>query len=358
MKSNFLLSSVFKKELVDFFKNIALMVKSGIPLNESMTVLLQQTKNKTFRNFLEDLKTQLEHGSSLSKALEKYHAQIGDMALNIIKAGEINGTLDTNLKYLADILTHNRELGQKINSALIYPKIVIGITFIVGGGISIFILPKLIPLFKSLDVELPLATRILLYISTFLQDHGIIAFTGVAIVFILFTISRKIPIFRWIYHTAAINMPFFGKLFRDYQLALFNQIFGTLFRSGLTIKETLMATSQAMTNVRYQKALTKATARLTSGVPLATILGQYPKLFPKNVTALVAVGEQSGKLEETFTYLSTYYENEVEVQTKRLPTLLEPVILVLIGVVVGFIALAVIAPIYELTSGISKGKDM
>jgi type IV pilus assembly protein PilC len=354
MANSYSLKSAFKKELVDFFKNVALMVKSGIPLNESMVVLIQQTKNKAFKAFLEEIKKQMERGETLSKALTPYRAEIGDMALNIIKAGEINGTLDVNLKYLADIMTHNRELHQKINSALIYPKIVLTLTFLLGGGISMFVLPKLIPLFKSINVKLPLATRILLAISQFVENHGIVAFGTTIVVVILFIVSKKIPAFRWVYHTISIRIPFFGKLFRNYQLALFNQIFGTLFRSGLTIKETLTATAEAMTNVRYKSALLKATDRLTSGVPLATILGNHPKLFPKNVIALVAVGEQSGKLEETFSYLSAYFENEVEVQTKRLPTLIEPIMLILIGVVVGFIALAVISPIYELTSGISK----
>ncbi|MBI4138531.1 type II secretion system F family protein [Candidatus Uhrbacteria bacterium] len=346
--------SNFKKELVDFFKNVALMVKSGIPLNEAMVVLVQQSQSKAFTAFLMDIKAQLERGSAFSKALETYREQIGDMSLNIIKAGEINGTLDTNLKYLADIMTHNKELKQKINSALLYPKIVLGLTFFMGSGISLFVLPKLIPLFKSVDIELPLATKILLWVSEFVRDRGIVAVIGVTAVVILFALSNRIPAFRWVYYTASIRMPFFGKLFRNYQLALFNQIFGTLFKSGLTIKETLTATAEAMTNVRYKQALVSATSRLTAGVPLATILGGYPKLFPKNVIALIAVGEQSGKLEETFTYLSVYFENEVDVQTKQLPTLIEPLMLIFIGLVVGFIALAVISPIYELTSGISK----
>ncbi|MEK7656083.1 MAG: type II secretion system F family protein [Patescibacteria group bacterium] len=354
MRMNFFARSNFKKELVDFFKNVALMVKSGIPLNEAMVVLIQQSRSKSFNAFLLDIKTQLEHGSTLSKALESYKEDIGEMALNIIRAGEINGTLDVNLKYLADIMTHNKELKSKINAALLYPKIVLALTFFMGGGISIFVLPKLIPLFKSVDIELPLATKILLGISVFVRDSGIIALGGGTVLIVLFILSGRIPAFRWIYHTISVRMPFFGKLFRNYQLSLFNQIFGTLFRSGLTIKETLAATAQAVTNVRYQQALKDAMTRLSAGVPLATILGAYPKLFPKNVIALIAVGEQSGKLEETFSYLALYFENEVDSQTKQLPTLIEPIMLIFIGIAVAFIALAVISPIYELTSGISK----
>lgn len=346
--------SAFRKELIEFYKNVALMAQSGIPLNEALGVLQTQAKTSSFKKFLTSVKTELEHGSALSKAFSPYRDVIGDLALNVIRAGEINGTLEQNLQYLADITNRNRELRQKIKAALLYPEIVLSMTFMLGGGISLFILPKLIPLFKSLNVKLPLATRILLWISVFLQAHGLIAFGGVILVFVAFYFLGKLRPVQVVYHTIALHIPFLGGLVRNYQLALFNQIFGTLFKSGLTIKESLVATAQAMTNVRYQNALMRSTARLTAGTTLASILGSYPGLFPPNVIALVSVGEKSGKLEESLRYLAVYYEAEVDLQTKQLPTLIEPLLLIFIGLAVGFIALAVISPIYELTSSISS----
>lgn len=347
-------SPLFRKELIEFYKNIALMVQSGIPLNESLGVFVQQAQSRAFKKFLLDVKGQLEKGSTLSKTLEPYRAVIGDLAINIIRAGELNGTLEENLKYLAEIMNRNRELRQKIKAALLYPEIVLGMTFMLGGGISLFLLPRLIPLFRSLDVELPLVTRLLLWISVFLQENGPWVFGGVLAVFFAFYFLGKWEPVRWTYHTLFLRTPFLGKLAHNYQLALFNQIFGTLFKSGLTIKEALVATGQALTNIRYRNALLKSTQSLTSGVTLAAILGKYPHLFPPNVVALVTVGEKSGKLEESLHYLAVYFENEVDVQTKQLPTLIEPLLLIVIGAAVGFIALAVITPIYELTSGISS----
>lgn len=347
----------FRKELIEFYKNIALMAQSGIPLNESLGVLSEQAKSPSFKKFLVSVKEQLEHGSSLSKAFMPYRDLVGDLALNVIRAGEINGTLEGNLQYLADITNRNRELKQKISSAMLYPEIVLSMTFALGAGISMFILPKLIPLFNSLDVELPLATRILLWVSLFLKAHGIASIIGtVVIITALVLAPRFLSPVRWVYHTIAIHLPFLGSLIRNYQLALFNQIFGTLFKSGLTIKESMMATAEAVTNVRYKNALLGSVKRLTSGTALATILTQYPALFPQNMVALISVGEKSGKLEESFRYLAGYYENEVDLQTKRLPQLIEPMLLIFIGLAVGFIAIAVISPIYELTSGISNRK--
>ncbi|MBU1448675.1 type II secretion system F family protein [Patescibacteria group bacterium] len=169
-----------------------------------------------------------------------------------------------------------------------------------------------------------------------------------------FMMLSRIAAVKWFYHTVAIRAPFFGSLVRNYQLALFCQIFGTLFRSGLTIKDTLTATSEALTNVRYRNSLRASTKSLTAGVPLATILAKYPLLFPQNVVAIITVGERSGKLEESFMYLAKYFDNEVDLQTKKLPTIIEPVLLMFIGIMVAFLMMAVMTPIYELTASISK----
>lgn len=346
------LKYTFKKELPEFFKNVGLMAQSGIPLNEAMEVLSAQARSATFKKFLENMRTQLEQGSSFSRALTPYREEVGDLVLNVIRAGEINGTLDANFQYLAILLDRRAELSQKLSSAMLYPEIVLTMVFFIGGGVSMFVLPKLIPLFKSLNVTLPLATQILLRFAQFLQVYGIQAFFGTILVVGIFGFSASIRPIRSIYHAIALKIPFFGRLVRNYQLALFSQLFGTLFRSGLTIREALTASAEAMTNLRYQAVLFRATKRLSTGVPLASILEKEPAYFPQNVVALIAVGERSGKLEESFAYLASYYDREVEVQTKRLPVILEPVLLVMIGLVVLYVALAIISPIYEITKGI------
>lgn len=343
----------FNKELVDFFKHLALMVQSGIPLNEAMSVLMTQRIRPVFRRFLIDIRSQLEGGTPLSMAMEPYRRYVGDLAMNIVRAGEVNGTLEVNLKYLADILARNRDLKQRVSSAFLYPEIVLAMAFSIGGGISIVILPKLIPLFVSLNVKLPLATRIMLAISLFLRDHGVLAMGGLAGGVVLMLFLRHLSPVKWVLHWIEIHLPFFGGLIRNYQLAVFGRIFGTLFRSGLTIKDALIATAEAMSNVHYRRALLSAVAPLTAGTPLATILTRFPFLFPKNVVAIISVGESSGKLEESLAYIADYFDAEVDLQTKRLPTILEPILLIVIGIVVAFVAIAVISPIYELTSGLS-----
>jgi type II secretory pathway component PulF len=349
---NFLAQMSFKRELPDFFKNLALMAESGIPLNESIHVLSSQARSYWFRTFLTSIQKQVEQGSSLSRALTPHRELVGDLVLNVIRAGEINGTLEKNFQYIADLLDRRRELRQKIGSALLYPEIVLAMVFIIGGGIATFVLPKLIPLFQALNVELPLATRVLLGTSVFLQHYGLFVLVGILAGVVSLVALGRVAAVRWAYDSIALRIPFFGPLVKDYQLALFSQIFGTLFQSGLAIREALTATAQAMTNARYRHALEGATRRLTTGVPLAQILGKVPEYFPQNMVALITVGESSGKLEESFAYLAKFYDREVDMRTKRLPTVLEPILLFLIGMVVIFVAMAIILPIYEISTGI------
>ncbi|MDQ7814340.1 MAG: type II secretion system F family protein [Patescibacteria group bacterium] len=347
---------IFAGEMVDFFKNLSLMVKSGIPIDEALQILLLQTRSSTFKSFLKAVSKQVKQGSSLSKAFLPYRRYLSDLVINIVKAGEINGTLEGNMHYIADILTRRRELKQRLSNALLYPEIVLVMAFMVGGGISVMILPKLIPLFRALNVDLPLASRILLGVSVFLQQYGLQLLPVAIFVVILLTVLSKIYFFRWLIDTVSLRLPFFGRLVKNYQLALFCQLFGTLFKSGLPIKDAMVATSEAMTNVRYRNILTKATSRVTSGTPLSATLKRYTFYFPQNMISIIAVGETSGRLEESFGYLATYYENEVDVQTKRLPTLIEPLLLLVIGLIVAFVAAAIISPIYEITSGIKAGR--
>lgn len=344
----------FRREMVEFFKNLSLMAQSGIPLNEALQVLASQARSPSFKKFLTKIKIQLEQGSSLSKAFTPHRELVGDLVLNVIRAGELNGTLEKNFQYLADLLSRRRDLQQKMQSALLYPEIVSTMVFFVGGGIAVFILPKLLPLFSSLKVALPPATRLLLWISHTLQAYGVFILVGAVAAFFTLSALGKIYSVRRIYHTILLRIPFIGHMVRNYQMALFSQLFGTLFRSGLTIKDTLTATGNALTNVRYQEVLQIATKRLVAGVPLATVLKNYPFYFPQNAVSIIAVGENSGKLDESVTYLANYYDQELELQTRRLPIILEPILLLGIGIAVAFVALAIITPIYEITSGISS----
>lgn len=350
----FIFNRISSQEKVDFAKNLAVMLKSGITINEALASLAEQTKSKAFSRIIYRVKSKIETGTSLSEAFTKEEKIFGRVFISLLKAGEASGTLEKNLSFLADWLERNHDLEQEIKAATLYPKFVFSATLVLGGGLSVYILPKLVPLFDQLRVDLPLATRILLALSLFLERFWLLVLFAIIGVIVAFVLLNRIKAVKRFFHLLYIRMPFIGGLMIDYQLALVSQLFSTLFRSGLSISESLNITSEAATNIRYQESIEEMKIRVGRGITLSQAMGNCPRLYPKNVVNIVATGEKSGTLDNSFVYLSEFYAKEVRNKTKKLPTIIEPALLVFIALMVGFVALSIIMPIYELTRGIGQ----
>lgn len=349
---------IFRKippqELVDFTKSLAMMLKSGISISEALSSLAEQTRSHKFRTILYKVRKDVETGTSLSEAFDKERKAFGNVAIGVIRAGETSGTLEENLTFLGEWFERNNDLAQEINNALLYPKIVFSAALLLGGSLAVFILPRLVPLFTSLNVELPLITRILLKFSLFVRDFWLVLFFIILGSILAFVLINKNKIVRRFFHYFYIRIPLFGSLLIDYQLALMSQLFFTLFGSGLSINESLDITSEAVTNIQYQEAIKKIKTRITKGTTLSQAMKDYPALFPKNLINIIAVGEKSGSLNDSFSHLAEFYSKEVKTKTKRLPIIIEPALLIFIGLVVGFIALSIILPIYKITGSLSQ----
>ncbi len=348
-----LFSGISVQERVDFAKNLSIMLKSGIAINDALELLESQTESVQFRAVLLGVRNDIENGNSLSTAFEKEVKTFGKIFVSMIKAGEKSGTLQGNLQFLSEWLGRSADLNREVSAATLYPKMVLSAALLLGGGLAVFILPKLVPLFTGMKVELPIVTKILLAVSLFVQSYWLETILG----FITFVVSiiliNKVRKVRKVFHYLYIHMPFVGSLMRNYQLALITQLFSMLLRSGLSLGETIDAVSQSATNIHYQEALRKARSDIEKGITLSTSLGDFDVLFPKISISIISVGENSGTLSESFEYLSESYTKEVNIQAKKLPTIIEPILLILIAFMVGFIALAVIMPIYKLTGNIS-----
>lgn len=374
----FLFNKISSQEKVDFAKNLAVMLKSGITINEALASLADQTKSKAFSEVIYKVKSEVETGTSLSESFAKPRTNrgllrflippalysrlargkeekaFGKVFISILKAGEASGTLEENLSFLADWLERDHDLRQEIKAAMLYPKFVLTATFILGGGLSVYILPKLTPIFNQLRVELPLATRLLLAFSLFIEKFWYLALAGVIGIIVSFVLLNKIKFVKRIFHLIYIKMPFVKDLMISYQLALISQLFSALFKSGMAISEVLGITSEAATNISYQESIEKMKDRVGRGTTLSETMRDFPKLYPKSFVNIVATGEKSGTLDNSFAYLSEFYSKEVKNKTKKLPIIIEPALLVFIAIMVGFVALAIIMPIYELTSGLSQ----
>ncbi len=346
-----IIEAITAQEKVDFVKNLSLLVRSGKPINESFELLSGQARSSAMIKTLKIAKEKIERGTSISQVFED-SPYFGKVFTSFIRAGEESGTLDENLRHLADWLERDATLKKEINSATLYPKIIVVFAVVLGGALSFFVLPQLVPIFGTLGVNLPLSTRILLYVSNLMRDSGLylmIGFIGFIIgIFFLF----KIRVVKRAWHIFTLKIPVLGIITKEYQLTIIAQLITTLFRSGLTINNSLEIIENSVTNIKYQEALGKVKERILRGTGFSETMNEFPDLFPSVFVSVVATGEQTGSYSESFQYLADFFASRVTERTKKLPTVLEPMLLIVIGVFVAFIASAIIMPIYEVTKGL------
>jgi type IV pilus assembly protein PilC len=336
-----------------FVKHLAMMIKTGLPLREAIVEIKEQTRSKKFKKVLDDIISQVDNGKSLADSLSRHPAVFDELFVNLIKAGEASGTLEDNLKYLALQLEKAHDLGKKIKAALLYPALILISTFGLVAALALFIMPKLIPLFESFDIELPLPTRILLWLIRIIQNYSLFVIFWVLFLALVFIFISRLRSVKTINHRIILKLPLIRKLNKNINLAYFARTLGTLVKSGVPIVEAFNITARTLSNVVYQEQLKKVTLRIQRGEAIATYFRKKPELFPPVFSRMISVGEKTGKLEESLFYLADFYENEVDSITKNISTVLEPFLLIIIGVLIGFIAVSIIMPIYEITHSLS-----
>jgi type IV pilus assembly protein PilC len=338
---------------VTFTKHLALMIQAGLPIDESIRILRDQATGR-FRKILAEILKAVESGRPLSEALTRHVGVFSELFIATVRAGELSGTLEGSFRDLAVQLTKSYDLNRKVRGAMVYPIIVIAAALGVGLGMSIFVLPRILTLFASITVKLPLSTRILMGFSGFLAKNWAPFFIALAAAIFGIWNLLQLRAVKPVTHAILLRLPIFGTMSRNFNLATFARTMATLLRSGISIGEAFQICSETIRNVRYKKALLKVKETIETGAPSSTVLEEFPHLFPPTATRMIAVGEHTGKLEETFSYLSEFYEDEVDSMTKNLSTIMEPVLLLLIGLAVGFVAIAVIMPVYNMINSIDQ----
>ncbi|MFA6295973.1 MAG: type II secretion system F family protein [Patescibacteria group bacterium] len=336
-----------------FTKHMAVMLKAGLTINDALDVAFEESTGR-FSNILRDVKEKVLAGSTLADALSKYEKVFSNLYVNIIRVGEKSGTLVESLEQLAIQLEKENELRSKISQAMLYPIIVLAAVILVGGGISIFVLPKLTSLFQVFQGQLPLSTQILLYIVNILVKYGIYIFPGlIVLTFFLIWLTRT-KLIKPIWHAILLKMPIVSPIVKNLSLAQFNRNFGTLLKSGLPATESLEIVADSMQNEVYRRKIKYISKEIQSGKNISDVISKMDKIFPKVTSKMINVGEKSGTLDTVLIFLAKFYESEVDKASKNLSVTLEPVLLVIIGFVVGFVVMAIITPIYSLTSTIGS----
>lgn len=336
-------------------KHLTVMLRSGIPIGEAITIIKEQNKNPALNTLLSAILTDINNGQSLEEALAKHPKVFDQFYLNLIHIGEESGNLEKNLEYLSIQLRKNYDFRKKVQGALLYPEIILTTAIIAGGTISLFVLPKLVDLFSSLDVTLPLSTKILLFIADTMKRYGYFIIGGVLLFLILFRFLISLPKIKFFWHKFLLSLPVVGTFFQNIEVATLCRNMSIMLKSGLPITTALLSQYRATTNLVFKSYLKRLAEEMEKGKPISEKLAskEFPYI-PALVAKMVSVGEKTGKLDESFAYLGDFYSDEVDEYSKTLPTVIEPVVLIFLGGVVAFVALAIISPIYQLTSGIHK----
>lgn len=340
--------TVSQKDILFFTKNLSVLLKTGSTVAEAL-VVLKETLGGRLRVVLEDVCQQVDRGQKFSDSLQGYTKIFPETYVSVIRIGEESGQLDQNLEYLAVQLEKNYELRSKVVGALIYPAIVFGGGLVLTAGIAIFILPKLSKLFKNFKADLPFTTRVLIKISDFSQAYGLWAAIGgiIVVVFLLWFLRQKFvqPVTHWL----ILKIPVAKSISSHTNLIMFYRTLAILLQSGLTIDEGIKVCVNSISNFYYKKFLSLTYTKIKTGESLTDVLRQGKGLFSAIDMQIVGIGEASGTLSDSLHSCSVIHEKEIDNITKNLATILEPMILLILGFMVCFLALAIINPVYSIT---------
>ncbi len=336
-------------DITNFTRQLATMIVAGLSIPESLAILRDQTTNPVFSRVLDDISHHIVAGGNLADALAKYPRHFSSIYIALVRAGESSGTLDQVLVRLAETIESHRDFFIKITGALIYPVIIF-----IGMGVVIMIMmtvviPRLTELYKDFGTTLPASTQLLISLSEFSVKFWwvilLVIFGGAAAI----RKWRKTPIGELFWDTLTLRVPIMGELKKKVILVEFTRTLAMLIGSGIHILEGLRILKDSLGNVLFRNAIVGASQKVEKGYPLGESFAQY-SVFPAILSQMMKVGEETGKLDDTLTKLSKYFQSESEHLTKGLTTAIEPLIMVFLGVGVGFIVISVITPIYNLTS--------
>jgi len=346
--------SLFKKKIkpedvVIFSKQFATMVKAGLPILNVLSMLRDQLEHPELKIIVEDIRKNLEGGLTLSKCFEKYPKIFDNVYINLIKAGEASGKLDVFLMKLVDSLEKREKVKKKIKSALTYPVVM----FVVAITVMVFMLVKVVPIFaemyEGMGVALPTPTAVIMNASNFMRGTGglvllIVSVTG----FIIFRyLTTKIPAIRYKWHGRVLKMPVFGDMILKSLIARISLIMGNLSSAGVNLLESIEIAKQVSNNDVVTQALENVKKGVFSGDTLTKLFLKEPT-FPPTFSQLISVGEQTGNLDEMFTSVSNYFEEEFDTAVDNMSSLIEPIMIVFMGTMIGGLMIAMYSPIFNV----------
>ncbi len=351
-KMNALISRVSIDQLVLMTRNLGAMLTAGLPLSRALSVIERQSKNPKLKSVITDVRERIQKGEQFNEAIKAHPRVFDDLYVAMVRAGEEGGGLSETLKLLAVQMERSSTLKKKIKGAMVYPGIVLTIMVGIGIVMMIYVMPSITGTFKSLNVDLPATTQALIATSDFMANNTAVTlgvFFGSIVALIYFLRTR---IGKLVFHFLILHFPIIGMMVKEVNSARTARTLSSLLTSGVDVVRALEITKDVVQNVYYKPILDKARKAVEEGKPLSSVFLANEKLYPVFVGEMLLVGEETGEVGNMMRELAVFYENEVERKTKDLSTVIEPLLMVVIGGTVGFFALAMIAPIYSISDSI------
>jgi len=349
---NVFLSRVTMQDKIIFARNLSAMVHAGLSLSRGMNILERQTKSEKFKKILRSVGNDIKEGNSLSESMKKHSGVFSSLFVAMVRAGEESGSLSQSLKLVGSQMEKSYNLQRKIKGALIYPAIIMLAMVIVGALMLIFVVPTLTSTFKELNAELPLSTQSIIFVSDILIAHTFTIFFGLAVVVSLLVMFFRTQKGKRMTDFTFLRVPIIGTLVKKTNSARTARTLASLLSSGVDIIEALGITKDVLQNSYYKEIVGEAQEGIQKGSPLSGAFIGAKDLYPILVGEMMEVGEETGQLSNMLIEIADFYEGEVEEATKNMATIIEPFLMIIVGAVVGFFAIAMISPTYSLLNNI------
>ncbi|MBP6855295.1 MAG: type II secretion system F family protein [Candidatus Pacebacteria bacterium] len=350
------IDSIFNKiklhEKIIFTRNLSGMLSAGLSLYRALVVLEKQTKNEKFRSILNSLIKDIDKGGTLSEGMSKYPKVFSTLFVSMVRAGEESGKMSDSLKEIGLNLQKTYDLNKKIKGAIMYPSIIVGAIFLIGIFMMIFVVPVLTSTFKELNIELPASTKFIIFISDSLSKSPLLTLGLVFLLFIGLFLLFKSKFFKKYFDLIIFHIPVVGEIVKEVNSARTARTLSSLLISGVDMTKGLIITGEVLQNKFYKDTMQKAVVDIQKGITLSSVFKERVNLYPIMVGEMIEVGEETGKLSNMLVDIAVFYESEVDNKTKDLSTIIEPVLMILIGAAVGFFAISMISPMYSLMDSI------
>lgn len=339
------------QDLVIFTRQLATMINAGVPLLQSISTMRDQTDSVALRKVLDDVVAKVEGGIQLSEALAAHPTVFSAVYVNMVKAGEEGGILDQIMDRLANQVEKDAEIRGKLKSALTYPAVITIVAIAAVTFLITNIIPKFSGIFEEFGGELPIQTRMLIGLSEFLTTYGFFILAAVIIGIFLFRRFFKTPHGKYLFDSLLLKAPVFGTVVLKVNIARFSQTFSSLTNAGVSVVQSLEVTSGALSNAVIQKGISESVERIKNGQPISKSLSEA-KVFPPIVIQMTAVGEETGQIDTVLDKVAEFYSKEVDRTIEGVSAIIEPILIVALGGVVGLIIASIFGPLTEITQGI------